>query len=155
MNDLMARFATEASRFDSWFEQVEEDFTDPIHADNVQDIKAQIGEFNKAKSTLSTYENNVQELEALDQQIKRYGNKSNPYTWHTMESIEKLWSNAQALISKRENNLKEELNRQEINDRLCQGYAEKANKFHEYLNGVRQAMNSGDQTAGPAGDKNL
>lgn len=55
MNDLMAKFATEASRFNSWFEQVEEDFTDPIHADNVNDIKSQISDFNNSKSSLSNY----------------------------------------------------------------------------------------------------
>lgn len=102
------------------------------------------------KTTL--YENNVRELDSLDQQIKRFGNKSNPYTWHTMESIEKLWNNAQALITKRENSLKEELNRQEINDRLCVNYAEQANKFHDYLAGVRQAMNSDAVSGQSSGD---
>ena len=43
------------------------------------------------KASLSAAEKDINELAALDKQIKSFNVGPNPYTWFTMEALEDTW----------------------------------------------------------------
>merc|ERR1719489_746244 len=90
IDDLYLRFAKSASGFNSWFENVEEDLTDPIKCYSLQEISALIQEQNNFKETLKDAKNELDQLEAIDCKLDELGSpgkdtdqpnvSTNPYT---------------------------------------------------------------------------
>lgn len=88
----------QASAFNSWFENAEEDLTDPVRCNSLEEITAlreAHGEFHKS---LSTAEEDFKQLQELDKQIKSFNVGPNPYTWFTMDALEETWRNLQKII---------------------------------------------------------
>lgn len=110
-------FAKKASAFNSWFENAEEDLTDPVRCNSLEEIRVSTyllyymrkklyflflqalreahGEFQKS---LVTAEEDFKHLQALDRQIKSFNVGPNPYTWFTMDALEETWRNLQKII---------------------------------------------------------
>uniref|UniRef100_A0A8C5BJI1 Spectrin alpha, non-erythrocytic 1 n=1 Tax=Gadus morhua TaxID=8049 RepID=A0A8C5BJI1_GADMO len=133
VEDLFLTFAKKASAFNSWFENAEEDLTDPVRCNSLEEIRALREAHDAFRSSLSSAQADFGQLAELDQQIKSYQVVSNPYTWFTMEALEETWRNLQKIIKERELELQKEQRRQEENDKLRQEFAQHANTFHQWL----------------------
>uniref|UniRef100_A0A671QGT9 Spectrin alpha chain, non-erythrocytic 1-like n=1 Tax=Sinocyclocheilus anshuiensis TaxID=1608454 RepID=A0A671QGT9_9TELE len=140
VEDLFLTFAKKASAFNSWFENAEEDLTDPVRCNSLEEIRALRDAHDAFRSSLSSAEADFNQLAELDRQIKNYHVASNPYTWFTMEALEETWRNLQKIIKERELELQKEQRRQEENDKLRQEFAQHANAFHQWLQETRSCM---------------
>ncbi|XP_072344928.1 spectrin alpha chain, non-erythrocytic 1 isoform X1 [Scyliorhinus torazame] len=143
LEDLFLTFAKKASAFNSWFENAEEDLTDPVRCNSLEEIKALREAHEAFRSSLSSAQTDFSQLAELDHQIKSYRMFSNPYTWFTMEALEETWRNLQKIIKERELELQKEQRRQEENDKLRQEFAQHANAFHQWLQETRTYLLDG------------
>ncbi|XP_016403777.1 spectrin alpha chain, non-erythrocytic 1-like [Sinocyclocheilus rhinocerous] len=143
VEDLFLTFAKKASAFNSWFENAEEDLTDPVRCNSLEEIRALRDAHDAFRSSLSSAEADFSQLAELDRQIKIYQVASNPYTWFTMEALEETWRNLQKIIKERELELQKEQRRQEENDKLRQEFAQHANAFHQWLQETRTYLLDG------------
>ncbi|XP_018608375.1 spectrin alpha chain, non-erythrocytic 1-like isoform X4 [Scleropages formosus] len=140
LEDLFLSFAKKASAFNSWFENAEEDLTDPVRCNSLEEIHALQEAHEAFHASLSSAEADFNQLAELDHQIRSYHVVSNPYTWFTMEALEETWRNLQKIIRERELDLQKEQQRQEENDKLRQEFAQHANAFHQWLQETRSCM---------------
>ena len=146
IEDLYLTFAKKASAFNSWFENAEEDLTDPVRCNSVEEIKALREAHDQFKASLSAALADFNQLAALDKQIKAFEVGPNPYTWFTMDALEETWKNLQKIIKERDTDLEREERRQEENDQLRKQFAQAANAFHGWLAETRSAMMEGSGT---------
>ena len=79
VEDLFLLFAKKASAFNSWFENAEEDLTDPVRCNSVEEIQALKEAHDAFTASLSSAQNDLKQLAALDKQIKGYNVTSNPW----------------------------------------------------------------------------
>ncbi|KAK3088368.1 hypothetical protein FSP39_018301 [Pinctada imbricata] len=146
IEDLYLTFAKKASAFNSWFENAEEDLTDPVRCNSVEEIKFLRETHDQFKASLSAAQADFNQLAALDKQIQSFNVGNNPYTWFTMEALEETWKNLQKIIKERDVELEREQQRQEENDQLRKQFAQAANAFHAWLTETRAAMMEGSGT---------
>nr|XP_032800960.1 spectrin alpha chain, non-erythrocytic 1 isoform X8 [Petromyzon marinus] len=143
VEDLFLTFAKKASAFNSWFENAEEDLTDPVRCNSLEEIRALREAHEAFRASLSHAEADFLQLGELDRQIKGHRVSSNPYTWFTMEALEETWRNLQKIMKEREQELQKEQRRQEENDKLRQEFAQHANAFHQWLTETRTYLLDG------------
>ncbi|CAG0916965.1 unnamed protein product [Notodromas monacha] len=143
IEELYLIFAKKASGFNSWFENAEEDLTDPVRCNSIEEIRTLRDVHDQFLASLSSAQTDFEGLAALDQRIKSYNVGPNPYTWFTMEALEDTWRNLQKIIKERDAELKKETGRQEENDRLRKEFAAHANAFHMWLAETRSSMMEG------------
>ncbi|XP_043463580.1 spectrin alpha chain [Leptopilina heterotoma] len=143
IEELYLTFAKKASAFNSWFENAEEDLTDPVRCNSIEEIRALREAHAQFQASLSSAEADFQALAALDRQIKSFNVGPNPYTWFTMEALEDTWRNLQKIIKERDVELAKEAQRQEENDKLRKEFAKHANAFHLWLADTRTSMMEG------------
>lgn len=98
IEDLFLTFAKKASAFNSWFENAEEDLTDPVRCNSVEEIRALREAHAQFQSSLGSAQADFEALATLDRQIKSFNVGPNPYTWFTMEALEDTWRNLQKII---------------------------------------------------------
>ncbi len=146
IEELFLTFAKKASAFNSWFENAEEDMTDPVRCNSVEEIKSLRDAHHQFQASLSSAEADFQSLAQLDKQIKSFNVGINPYTWFTMEALEETWRNLQKIIRERDSELAKEALRQDENDKLRKEFAKHANNFHGWLTETRTAMMEGSGT---------
>lgn len=140
IEDLFLTFAKKASAFNSWFENAEEDLTDPVRCNSLEEIRALKEAHAKFQESLINAEQDFKQLQQLDHQIKIQNVGPNPYTWFTMPSLEETWHNLQKIIKEREIELSKEHKRQEENDRFRREFARLSNAFHNWLTKIRTEM---------------
>ncbi|XP_065647133.1 spectrin alpha chain, non-erythrocytic 1 isoform X2 [Hydra vulgaris] len=140
IEDLFLIFAKKASAFNSWFENAEEDLTDPVRCNSVEQIKELLDSHSAFRNCLSQPKADFAQLIDLDSQIKAYNINYNPYTWFDMEALEETWKKLQETVKDREVELEKEARRQDFNDELRQLYASKANLFHKFLEETKELM---------------
>uniref|UniRef100_A0A1W7R9J9 Spectrin alpha chain n=1 Tax=Hadrurus spadix TaxID=141984 RepID=A0A1W7R9J9_9SCOR len=143
IEELFLTFAKKASAFNSWFENAEEDLTDPVRCNSIEEIRALREAHAQFQASLSSAQADFEALAALDRQIKSFNVGSNPYTWFTMEALEDTWRNLQKIIQERDIELTKEVQRQEENDRLRREFAKYANAFHQWLTETRMWLLDG------------
>ncbi|XP_044259626.1 spectrin alpha chain isoform X4 [Tribolium madens] len=143
IEDLFLTFAKRASAFNSWFENAEEDLTDPVRCNSIEEIRALREAHAQFQASLSSAQADFEALAALDQQIKSFNVGPNPYTWFNMEALEETWRNLQKIIAERDVELNKEAQRQEENDKLRKEFAKHANAFHQWLTETRTSMMEG------------
>lgn len=143
IEDLFLMFAKKASAFNSWFENAEEDMTDPVRCNSVEEIKSLREAHNQFQASLSSASSDFEALAELDRKIKSFNVGQNPYTWFTMEALEDTWRNLQKIILERDRELAKEAIRQEENDKLRKEFAKHANDFHSWLTETRALMMEG------------
>ncbi|XP_066994168.1 spectrin alpha chain isoform X2 [Anabrus simplex] len=143
IEELYLTFAKKASAFNSWFENAEEDLTDPVRCNSIEEIRALREAHAQFQASLSSAQADFEALAALDQQIKSFNVGPNPYTWFTMEALEDTWRNLQKIIKERDIELAKEAQRQEENDKLRKEFAKHANAFHQWLTETRTSMMEG------------
>ncbi|KAE9548243.1 hypothetical protein FO519_008545 [Halicephalobus sp. NKZ332] len=140
IEDLFLTFAKKASAFNSWFENAEEDLTDPVRCNSLEEIRALREAHATFQKSLVNAEQDFRQLQELDRQIKAQNVGPNPYTWFTMPALEETWHNLQKIIKEREAELAKEHVRQEENDKLRREFARLANAFHDWLTRIRTEM---------------
>merc|ERR1712156_1182470 len=143
IEELFLLFAKKASAFNSWFENAEEDMTDPVRCNSVEEINSLRIAHNQFQESLSSASADFEALSSLDKQIKNFKVGPNPYTWFTMEALEETWRNLQKIIRERDTELAKEATRQEENDKLRKEFAKHANNFHSWLTETRSSMMEG------------
>ena len=146
IEELFLTFAKKASAFNSWFENAEEDMTDPVRCNSVEEIKSLREAHSQFRASLTAANTDFEALSQLDKQIKSYNVGANPYTWFTMAALEETWRNLQKIIQDREVELEKEAKRQEDNDKLRKEFAKYANAFHAWLTETRGTMMEGQGT---------
>lgn len=137
IEELYLTFAKKASAFNSWFENAEEDLTDPVRCNSIEEIKALREAHAQFQASLTSAQTDFEHLAALDHQIKSFNVGPNPYTWFTMEALDDTWRNLQKIIKERDVELAKEAKRQEENDKLRKEFAKHANTFHQWLTETR------------------
>merc|ERR1712008_86793 len=146
IEELFLTFAKKASAFNSWFENAEEDMTDPVRCNSIEEIKSLKEAHAQFQASLTAANTDFEALAQLDRQIKSYNVGVNPYTWFTMAALEETWRNLQKIIKDRETELDKEAIRQEENDKLRKDFAKYANAFHGWLTDTRSSMMEGQGT---------
>ncbi|XP_026324056.1 spectrin alpha chain isoform X2 [Hyposmocoma kahamanoa] len=143
IEELYLTFAKKASAFNSWFENAEEDLTDPVRCNSIEEIRALRDAHAQFQASLSSAQSDFEALAALDEQIKSFNVGANPYTWFTMEALEETWRNLRKIIAERDVELTKEAARQDENDKLRKEFAKHANAFHQWLTETRTSMMEG------------
>merc|ERR1711971_231963 len=146
IEELYLTFAKKASAFNSWFENAEEDMTDPVRCNSIEEIKSLREAHAQFQASLSSAHADFESLAQLDKQIKSFNVGPNPYTWFTMEALADTWKNLQSIIAQRDAELGQEAVRQEENDKLRKEFARHANQFYHWLTDTRSAMMEGTGT---------
>ncbi|XP_026728843.1 spectrin alpha chain isoform X3 [Trichoplusia ni] len=147
IEELYLTFAKKASAFNSWFENAEEDLTDPVRCNSIEEIRALRDAHAQFQASLSSAQSDFEALAALDEQIKSFNVGANPYTWFTMEALEETWRNLRKIIAERDVELTKEAHRQEENDKLRKEFAKHANAFHQWLTETRYRLLGWDGTS--------
>ncbi|XP_045510647.1 spectrin alpha chain [Colias croceus] len=147
IEELYLTFAKKASAFNSWFENAEEDLTDPVRCNSIEEIRALRDAHAQFQASLSSAQSDFEALAALDEQIKSFNVGANPYTWFTMEALEETWRNLRKIIAERDVELTKEAQRQEENDKLRKEFAKHANAFHQWLTETRYRLLGWDGTS--------
>jgi spectrin alpha len=132
IEDLLLAFAKKASQFNSWFENAEEDLTDPVRVNSLDEIHASRKAHDEFMQSLSSAKSKFDELRELDDKIKGFRVTKNPYTWFTIETLEESWQNLSEIIKDRSEDLAKEKKRQEENEQLRILFAKHANEFHAW-----------------------
>lgn len=140
IDELYLQFAKKASTFNSWFENAEEDLTDPVRCNTIEEIRELISAHERFLATLDNAVIDFEELQKLDAEIKSLQQGPNPYTWFTMETLRDTWRSLQKAIKDREIDLQSEQKRQEDNDQLRQQFAHLASDFYRWLTDTRNNM---------------
>jgi len=146
IEELYLTFAKKASAFNSWFENAEEDMTDPVRCNSVEEIKSLREAHAQFQASLASAHADFDSLAQLYKQIKSFNVGANPYTWFTMEALTDTWSNLQSIIAQRDAELAQEEVRQEENDKLRKEFARHSNAFYAWLTESRAQMMEGSGT---------
>merc|ERR1712227_35683 len=146
IEELYLTFAKKASAFNSWFENAEEDMTDPVRCNSIEEIKSLREAHAQFQASLASANADFEALAQLDKQIKSFNVGPNPYTWFTMEALTDTWKNLQLIIKQRDAELAQEEVRQEENDKLRKEFARHANAFYAWLTETRAMMMEGSGT---------
>uniref|UniRef100_A0A0K2TMK4 Spectrin alpha chain n=1 Tax=Lepeophtheirus salmonis TaxID=72036 RepID=A0A0K2TMK4_LEPSM len=146
IEELYLMFAKKASSFNSWFENAEEDMTDPVRCNSIEEIKSLREAHNQFQESLTSANADFEALSQLDEQIQSFNVGPNPYTWFVMPALQDTWKNLQKIIKERDLELAREYQRQEDNDKLRKEYALLANAFHTWLTDTRTSMMEGSGT---------
>merc|ERR1711884_280839 len=146
IEELFLTFAKKASAFNSWFENAEEDMTDPVRCNSVEEIRSLREAHAQFQASLASANADFEALAQLDKQIKSFNVGPNPYTWFTMEALTDTWKNLQMIIKQRDAELAGEEVRQEENDKLRKEFARHANAFYGWLTETRGMMMEGSGT---------
>merc|ERR1712200_277550 len=93
IEELFLLFAKKASAFNSWFENAEEDMTDPVRCNSIEEIRSLREAHAQFQASLSSAHADFDSLAELDKQIKSFNVGANPYTWFTMEALVDTWKN--------------------------------------------------------------
>ncbi|KAM5293714.1 spectrin alpha chain, erythrocytic 1 [Glossophaga mutica] len=131
--ELFMKFAHKASAFNHWCENVEEDLSEPVHCVSLNEIHQLQKDHKVFLDSLVRAQEDFNYLLELDQQIKTLNVPSSPYTWLTMEVLERMWKQIRDTIKEREQELQNEEERQIKNFEMCQEFEQNASAFHQWV----------------------
>ena len=146
VDDLFLEFAQKSSQFNSWFENAEEDLTDPVRVNSLDEIEALRSAHSQFMDSLGAAREKFDHLVELGGKVKSLTSARNPYTWFTVETLEDSWENLMDVIQDRDEDLGHELRRQQDNESLRKLFAKHANEFSLWLTATRQALVEGTGT---------
>ena len=81
IEELFLKFAKKASAFNSWFENAEEDLTDPVRCNSIEEIRALREAHFEFQKSLSAPQSDFEQLDQLNKAIQQFNVGPNPYTW--------------------------------------------------------------------------
>nr|XP_025842109.1 spectrin alpha chain, erythrocytic 1 isoform X2 [Vulpes vulpes] len=131
--ELFMEFAHKASVFNHWCENAEEDLSEPVHCVSLNEVRQLQKDHEAFLASLAEAQSDFNYLLELDQQIKDLNVPSSPYTWLTMEVLEKFWKHLSEVIKEREQELQKEEERQVKNFEMCQEFEQNASAFLQWI----------------------
>lgn len=146
VENLFLEFAQRASQFNSWFENAEEDLTDPVRVNSLDEIKALREAHAEFLRSLAGPREKLDGLVDLDRRIKSYTTAHNPYTWYTVQTLNEMWATLENAIKERDRDLVDEARRQDDNEALRKQFAKSANDFSAWLAQTRSMLVDGTGT---------
>lgn len=146
IEDHFLTFAKRASAFSSWFENAEEDLTDPVRCNSIEEACALRDAHIQFQESLAGAQQDFDYLAELDKRIKAFNVGPNPYTWFTMQALEETWARLKLIVKNRDAELIKEAKRQEDNNWLRKQYAKKANSLHDWIKETRLWLLAGAQS---------
>ncbi|KAM5236514.1 spectrin alpha chain, erythrocytic 1 [Ctenodactylus gundi] len=135
--DLFMKFAHKASAFNNWCENAEEDLSEPVRCVSLSEIRQLQKDHEAFMTSLVRAQEDLNYLRQLDQKIKTLGVPSSPYTWLTVEVLEKIWMHLSDVIKEREQELQKEEERQVKNFEMCQEFEQNASAFLQWIQETR------------------
>uniref|UniRef100_A0A8B7WBU1 Spectrin alpha chain, erythrocytic 1-like n=1 Tax=Castor canadensis TaxID=51338 RepID=A0A8B7WBU1_CASCN len=135
--ELFMEFAHKASAFNNWCENAEEDLSEPVHCVSLNEIRQLQKDHEAFLASLAGAQENFNYLLELDQKIKTLNVPSSPYTWLTVEVLEKIWKHLPDAIKEREHELQKEEARQVKNFEMCQEFEQNASAFLQWIQETR------------------
>lgn len=91
-------FARKASAFNNWCENAQEDLSEPVRCVSLDGIRQLQKDHEAFLASLAGAQSNFNHLLELDQQIKALNVPSSPYTWLTVEVLERIWKHLHDII---------------------------------------------------------
>ncbi|XP_036298592.1 spectrin alpha chain, erythrocytic 1 [Pipistrellus kuhlii] len=131
--ELFMEFAHKASAFNHWCENAEEDLSENVHCVSLNEIRQLQKDHEAFLASLAKAQEDLNHLRELDQQIKSLNVPSSPYTWLTMEVLERMWNHLPDIIKEREQELQKEEERQVKNFEMCQEFEQNASAFLQWI----------------------
>nr|XP_055190004.1 spectrin alpha chain, erythrocytic 1 [Nyctereutes procyonoides] len=131
--ELFMEFAHKASVFNHWCENAKEDLSEPVHCVSLNEVRQLQKDHEAFLASLAEAQSDFNHLLELDQQIKALNVPSSPYTWLTMEVLEKFWKHLSEVIKEREQELQKEEERQVKNFEMCQEFEQNASAFLQWI----------------------
>jgi hypothetical protein len=142
-DELCIEFAKRAGAFNSWFENVEENLTDPITSGSVQEVEKRFVDHEKDVKEVKGEEASLFKLRHLDEKIRTEAKiEDNPYTWYQMGELESIWDMTGTRLTERLKDLDEEKARQVRFDEMRKQFADFSNKFADFINSIRNKLHS-------------
>ncbi|KAL4674791.1 hypothetical protein H8959_018725 [Pygathrix nigripes] len=138
--DLFMEFAHKASAFNNWCEKAEENLSEPVHCVSLNEIRQLQKDHEDFLASLAGAQADFKCLLELDQQIKALGVPSSPYTWLTVEVLERTWKHLSDIIEEREQELQKEEARQVKNFEMCQEFEQNASAFLQWILETRSLL---------------
>ncbi|ELK37929.1 Spectrin alpha chain, erythrocyte, partial [Myotis davidii] len=138
--ELFMEFAHKASAFNHWCENAEEDLSENVHCVSLNEIRQLQKDHEAFLASLAKAQEDLNYLRELDQQIKSLHVPSSPYTWLTMEVLERMWNHLPDIIKEREQELQKEEERQVKNFEMCQEFEQNASAFLQWILETRKLI---------------
>ncbi|EPQ17489.1 Spectrin alpha chain, erythrocyte [Myotis brandtii] len=138
--ELFMEFAHKASAFNHWCENAEEDLSENVHCVSLNEIRQLQKDHEAFLASLAKAQEDLNYLRELDQQIKSLNVPSSPYTWLTMEVLERMWNHLPDIIKEREQELQKEEERQVKNFEMCQEFEQNASAFLQWILETRSLL---------------
>lgn len=148
IEEYFLTFAKRASAFSGWFENAEEDLSDPVRCNSIEEAVALRDAHIQFQESLVGAQQDFDYLAELDKRIKAFNVGPNPYTWFTMQALEETWARLKQIVKTRDAELIKEAKRQEDNNWLRKQYAKKANSLHDWIKETRLWLLAGAQSEG-------
>ncbi|KRY72104.1 Alpha-actinin, sarcomeric [Trichinella pseudospiralis] len=141
IDNLHLELAKRAAPFNNWLDGATEDLQDMFIVHTMSEIQSLAHAHDQFKATLGEAEEEFRHIIGLEQEVRHLVESNglnremavNPYTNISGAEIQKKWQHMQVLVPNRDNQLQQEMNRQQSNDRLRRTFAEKANAVGPYL----------------------
>lgn len=141
--DLCIEFARKAGAFNSWYENIEENLTDPVRSRSIEEVESRFTQHEVDTGVIAKEESKLVDLRKLDEKIRIEAQiETNPYTWFTMDELEEIWMLTSRRLEDRKIDLDEEKAKQVRYDQMRQQFAEFANKFGDFITGIRSKLNA-------------
>ncbi|XP_064138843.1 spectrin alpha chain, erythrocytic 1 [Loxodonta africana] len=131
--ELFMEFANKASAFNNWCENAEEDLSEPVHCNSLNEIRQLKKDHEAFLASLVETQADFNHLLELDKQIKALNVPSSPYTWFTVKTLERIWNHLSDVIKEREQELQKEEERQVKNFDMCQEFEQNASTFLQWI----------------------
>ncbi|GAB1285753.1 Spectrin alpha chain, erythrocytic 1 [Apodemus speciosus] len=135
--ELFMEFAHKASAFNNWCENAEEDLSEPVHCVSLNEIRQLQKDHEAFLASLAGAQEDFNHLLELDQQIKALNVPSSPYTWLTVDVLDRIWKHLPDIIKEREQELQKEEARQIKNFEMCQEFEQNASAFLQWIQETR------------------
>ena len=144
---LLLDFAKKGSTFNMWFENAEEDLSDPVfnQLNSLDEVASEEKKFDEFMFAYADEKMKFCEITELAKEIDAVDGcpTKNPYTWFTVSSLTGFWQSLDTAIEERTADLAKERSRQESNEELRVKFADRANKFLDFLKSTRAKMTEG------------
>ncbi|XP_004640065.1 spectrin alpha chain, erythrocytic 1 [Octodon degus] len=131
--ELFMEFANKASAFNNWCENAEEDLSEPVHCVSLNEVRQLQKDHEAFVASMAGPQEDFKHLLELDQRIKALNVPSSPYTWLTVEVLERVWKHLSEVIQEREQELQKEEERQVKNFEMCQEFEQNASTFLQWI----------------------
>uniref|UniRef100_A0A3B1JVS6 Actinin alpha 2 n=2 Tax=Astyanax mexicanus TaxID=7994 RepID=A0A3B1JVS6_ASTMX len=150
IDQLFLEFAKRSAPFNNWMEGAMEDLQDMFIVHSVEEIENLMGAHDQFKATLPEADTERQAIMSIYNEVQKiaqsYGiapNLTNMYCSITPAEISQKWEQVKRLVPQRDSSLREELSRQQVNERMRRQFAAQANSIGPWIQ-ARMEVNSVD-----------